>query len=366
MKRKLYLCYSEHCEFSANMILSCIYRNLLNSIKTRNILETEDVSKNTHRFVDRVTRDSDPCAPVYRVHGMEIKDGKECKPRSLPKYMAGNHLLQTKDITGATSDTRYASPFPRREYRNTNFIGDIEGSHADSIKHSIRTNRTTHPLQPVYQSLDPGEMLLPLIPPLIPPELVKVPTLPALDREKSAQAFLSKSQSSSHQERDGNGSHHQTGDFAPAATWSDTSNNFPSTTGFHFYDNNRENDLEPVLFTAPSSEPLRDTSKPPTGRKSSLNLPFMPSTTGGHDYQPPFSGKDRAMNTAGLIFEQRRSNPSSNQPSARLQPTAPQKPSYGNSPIVTGRGNAGNTINYASARRELSRQEEINMVRQLQ
>jgi hypothetical protein len=96
-------------------------------------------------------------------------------------------LLQTKDITGATSDTRYASPFPRREFHNTTFIGDFEGPHADSIKHSIRTNRTTHPLQPVYQSLDTGEILLPLIPPLIPPEIVKIPTLPALDREKSAQ-----------------------------------------------------------------------------------------------------------------------------------------------------------------------------------
>jgi hypothetical protein len=27
----------------------------------------------------------------------------------------------------------------------------------------------------------------------------------------------------------------------------------------------------------------------------------MPSMTGGHDYQAPISGKDRAMNTAGYL-----------------------------------------------------------------
>jgi hypothetical protein len=30
----------------------------------------------------------------------------------------------------------------------------------------------------VYQSLDPGEVLAPVIPPLIPPSFVKVPTVP--------------------------------------------------------------------------------------------------------------------------------------------------------------------------------------------
>lgn len=335
---------------------------MLNSIKTRNILETEDVSRKSHSYVDRATRVSDPCAPVYYVHGMEIKDGKDCKPRSLPKYIADNHFLQSKDITGAISDTRYASPFPRREFHNTNSICD--GSHADSIKHSIRTNRTTHPLQPVYQSLDTGEILLPLIPHLIPPQIVKIPTLLALNREKSAQVSLSKSQSSSHQVCGNSDGYHETGNFGATDTWGNVSaGNFASTTGFHFYDDKRENDLDPVIVSSLSSA---DAGKPPTGGKYSLNLPFMPFMTGGHDYQSPISGKDRAMNTAGLIFEQHRSNPSSNQPSARLQSTAPQKSSYGNSTIATGRGNAGNSNNYASARWEVSRQEEINMVRQLQ
>jgi hypothetical protein len=75
---------------SFHLAVLFIFRNMLNSIKTRNILETEDVSRKSHRYVD-ATRVSDPCAPVYHVHGMEIKDGKECKPRSLPKYIADNH-----------------------------------------------------------------------------------------------------------------------------------------------------------------------------------------------------------------------------------------------------------------------------------
>lgn len=37
-------------------------------------------------------------------------------------------------------------------------------------------------MQPVYQALDPGEKLLPLIPPLIPAELIRVPTLPAVSK----------------------------------------------------------------------------------------------------------------------------------------------------------------------------------------
>lgn len=116
---------------------------------------------------------------------MDIYDDKYTKPKEPKKLIPDNFLLKTKDINGATADTRYADPFVRREFKNTNFIGDIKGSHADSVKHSIVTNRNTHPLQPVYQALDPGELLLPLIPPLIPPELVKVPTLPQMNREST-------------------------------------------------------------------------------------------------------------------------------------------------------------------------------------
>jgi len=107
-------------------------------------------------------------------------DPKTTKPKLPPAYMQDNHLLQTKDITGAMADTRYASPFVRREYRNTNYLEDITGAKADTIKHSIVTTRQTHPLQPIYQALDQDEMLLPIIPPVIPAEMVKIPTLPHL------------------------------------------------------------------------------------------------------------------------------------------------------------------------------------------
>ncbi len=149
-------------------------------------MECQDISAKNHRYTDRTTRVTDPCDPVYSVHGMTIKNDKYTKPKEPAKYIADNHLLQTADIKGATADTRYASPFPRREYRNTNYISDIEGAHADSFKHSIVTKRQTHPLQPVYQALDPGELLLPLIPPVIPPDMVKVPTLPQLPPASTA------------------------------------------------------------------------------------------------------------------------------------------------------------------------------------
>lgn len=130
-----------------------------------------------HRFKDRTTRVTDPNNPSYHINGMDYADDKYTKPKTQKAYIADNHLLQTKDITGATpgfKDTK----FERREVRNINYIQDIEGAHADSIKHSIVTKRESNPLAPVYQSLDPGELLQPLIPPLIPPAMVKVPTIP--------------------------------------------------------------------------------------------------------------------------------------------------------------------------------------------
>lgn len=136
-----------------------------------------EISAPTHRFKDRTSRVTDPNNPQYHVNGMDYADDKYTKPKLLKGYISDNHQLQTKDITGATpgfKDTR----FVRREVRNINFIDDIEGAHADSIKHSITTNRQSNPLAPVYQSLDPGELLQPVVPPLIPPAMVKVPTIP--------------------------------------------------------------------------------------------------------------------------------------------------------------------------------------------
>jgi len=46
----------------------------------------------------------------------------------------------------------------RREFRTTNYLKDIEGSEADSVKHTIRTDRCTNPLNPNYTSLDGGKI----------------------------------------------------------------------------------------------------------------------------------------------------------------------------------------------------------------
>lgn len=109
------------------------------------------------------------------------------KPKEPKKYIADNHLLQTRDIPGAYAG--YVPPtLERREYRNTNYIQDIDGAHADSIRHSIRTNRSTNPLAPVYQALDPSEVLAPLIPALLPKDLIKMPTL----RQKPSKSDNSK------------------------------------------------------------------------------------------------------------------------------------------------------------------------------
>lgn len=139
------------------------------------IMEVQDIAAKTS-WMDKTSRCSDVLNPVYNIHGMEYKDSKYMRPTKPRDLMQDTALLKTKDIPGATQGYR-ASLFPRREYRNTNFIGDIKGSNADSIKKGITTIREVHPLTPVYQSLDPGELLLPLIPPLIPPEMVKVPTI---------------------------------------------------------------------------------------------------------------------------------------------------------------------------------------------
>lgn len=326
-------------------------------MQTRDILDRQDISKRTHRYSDRTHRVTDPIAPTYHVNGMEIKDGKECKPRAMPAYMNGNHLLQTKDITGAVAGTRSASPFTRREFRNTNFIGDIEGSKADSIKHSITTNRASNPLQPVYQSLDPGELLLPLIPPLIPADMIKIPTLPALNREKSAQASLVTSKFSAQPASADNNQ-------GLTNTWGGSSDFGSLTGGFNFADD-RGHDLDPVLFTAPSSAP-NPSGKPPTGKQSSLALPYVPNSAGENGQ---ISGKDRAMNTANNIFSHRSGGPSSNQPSARggtqLYAAQPRATTFYGSPMVSGRGGHGQ-LTPSQRRAESSRAEEINLVRQLQ
>lgn len=140
----------------------------------RDILNTQDVPTKNLRMQDRTSRCVDPNNPVYQINGMIYEDDPKSKPKPLKKEIAA-HFLQTRDIAGAYPGWE-PTQIVRRDYRNTNYIGDISGACADSIKHSITTKRQVHPLNPVYQSLD-GDSLQPLITPLIPPSMVKVPTI---------------------------------------------------------------------------------------------------------------------------------------------------------------------------------------------
>jgi hypothetical protein len=141
------------------------------------ILYNIDNQKN--KTIDKITsRSTNALDPVYQINGLEIKDSKrDTKPRTFKPYIADSSLLRTSDIDGAQAGSitehKLSIPFSqRREFRNTNFIGDILGSNADSVKHSIVTTRATNPLQPTYQALDPGEVIRGPIDPLIPTELI--------------------------------------------------------------------------------------------------------------------------------------------------------------------------------------------------
>ena len=131
------------------------------------------------KFQDRTNRVSNSMKPTYCLSGIEVKDSPRSEPRKQKAFIRDGHQLQTSDIEGAQAGyvTKHQLSLPldqRREFRNTNYIADIQGSGADSVKHSIVTKREMHPLQPVYQSLDGGgEALEGPIQPLIPKDCVK-------------------------------------------------------------------------------------------------------------------------------------------------------------------------------------------------
>lgn len=112
--------------------------------------------------------------PVYSVNGIIVHDEPRwTKPKPLKKFIPDNHLLHTRDIDGAFSGW---GRLERKEYRNLMSTLDVEGAQADTIKHSIKSERLTNPLTPVYQSLE-GDPLPPLLAPLLPSSIVSVPTL---------------------------------------------------------------------------------------------------------------------------------------------------------------------------------------------
>ena len=88
--------------------------------------------------------------------------------------------------SGASTKWREEIASQRKDFRNTNYNLDIQGAQHDTIKHSITSTRNTHPLQPVYQSLDgSGEVLEPCIQPLIPMTMVQSTTIRTMKLSQS-------------------------------------------------------------------------------------------------------------------------------------------------------------------------------------
>lgn len=113
----------------------------------------------------KTRRTTNPLRPVHYMNGMTITDDMDkTMPKKLPRAHAGPYFpLHTQDIEGAQCGWKppHTCQPPlesRRHFRNINHIGDIEGAQPDTVKHAIRTNRKTNPLNPAYTSLDGGTL----------------------------------------------------------------------------------------------------------------------------------------------------------------------------------------------------------------
>ena len=129
------------------------------------------------RFQDRTTRCTDTLQPAYTYGGLDIlDDALRSKPKKSSRFVHnGTYTLTTSDVAGATPGSLRRA---RGEIRNIMSTMDVQGAQADTIVHSIRTLRTTNPLSPVYQGLNFGEPLPPVIAPLISPDrLHLIPSL---------------------------------------------------------------------------------------------------------------------------------------------------------------------------------------------
>jgi hypothetical protein len=116
-------------------------------------------------FTDHTHRSTDPLSPSYFINGSSYSSIDKNKPTPQRNHISDSKLLQTDDIDGAQAGYRlhHRLSIPeelRREYRNTNYLEDIEGAHADTVKHSIRTQRLVNPLVPCYQSLDGNQEIV--------------------------------------------------------------------------------------------------------------------------------------------------------------------------------------------------------------
>ena len=136
------------------------------------------------KFAERTTRRSNPVQPVYEVNGIVIQDNEKTKPTKAKKYIEeGTFSLSTQDIVGATS-TNSPKKRERTGVRDIMITSDVPGAQADTVVHSIVSDRDTCPLFPVYQSLDSGEPLHPVVKPLLDKSQMNHPSLRLLQRRK--------------------------------------------------------------------------------------------------------------------------------------------------------------------------------------
>mmetsp|Transcript_22436 Transcript_22436/g.23112 ORF Transcript_22436/g.23112 Transcript_22436/m.23112 type:complete len:477 (+) Transcript_22436:78-1508(+) len=128
------------------------------------------------------TRETDPLNPSYRIHNTTYATVEKSSPKKLPLYIPDNHLLMTSDIEGAQAGylMEHNLSIPnsmRTEFRNSNFLGDIEGAQADTRKKTIQTKRCSNPLQPVYKSLDGDDLISGPVDSLVPATLIDTNTV---------------------------------------------------------------------------------------------------------------------------------------------------------------------------------------------
>ena len=92
-----------------------------------------------------------PLEPVYdwSVDGKIEKYSYNPKPHLMvnPKVEPRLCKFQLNDIQGAKPN---ASKLNRKDFYNTNYIGDIVGAQSDTLKKGLRTNRHTNPIDPKY------------------------------------------------------------------------------------------------------------------------------------------------------------------------------------------------------------------------
>ena len=144
----------------------------------RDIMDVKDITTSNRAF-KASSRSTNPLEPDYFIHGRNHKEKFTFKPSK--ETLRDTMFLQTRDINYPPVEE-----VVRRDYRRTNYIEDIEGAQADTIKHGVVSKRDTNPLLPTYQALDGGEYLDNPVTPLIPPSMTHQPTFRPSRPEVSA------------------------------------------------------------------------------------------------------------------------------------------------------------------------------------